>query len=194
MIWICIGCISFPLFILYDMNQIKSNSTYMKPLFLIGLTVLFSVTLKLSATVFESDYSVGFLTVAVFCLLAGLNLLLLVYTLFFAIPFQEAYVEGSKQKICKEGVYALCRHPGVIFLAGFYLFLGLALGRPMMLLAGLCFSVLNLLYVWIQDLYIFPALFEGYEEYRQEAPFLIPSRVSMTKCRADLKRRYGRKK
>ena len=66
MIWICIGCISFPLFILYDMNQIKSNRTYMKPLFLIGVVVLFSVTLKLSVTGFESDYPVGFLTVAVF--------------------------------------------------------------------------------------------------------------------------------
>lgn len=193
MIWICIGCISFPLFILYDMNQIKSNRPYLKPLFFIGFLVLSLVTLKLSVTVFESDYIVGFFTVAVFYLLAGGNLLLLVYTLFFAIPFQEAYVEGSGQKICKEGVYALCRHPGVLFFAGFYLFLGLALGRPMMLLAGLCFSVLNLLYVWIQDIYIFPKLFEGYEEYRREAPFLIPDRVSMRRCGEDLKLRYGRK-
>ncbi|PNV61816.1 hypothetical protein C0033_11240 [Clostridium sp. chh4-2] len=193
MMLICIGCISFPLFILYDMNQIKSNSKFFKPLFFVGSIILFSVTLKLSATVYDSDYSVAFLTVAVFYLLAGLNLLLLVYTLFFAIPFQEAYVEGSKQKICKEGVYALCRHPGVIFLAGFYLFLGLALGRPVMLLAGLCFTVLNLLYVWIQDTYIFPALFDGYEEYRKEAPFLIPDRDSVKKCKRDLSRRYGRK-
>ena len=193
MIWICIGCISFPLFILYDMNQIKSNRTYMKPLFLIGVVVLFSVTLKLSVTGFESDYPVGFLTVAVFYLLAGIHLFLLLYTLFFAIPFQKAYVEGSKQKICKEGVYALCRHPGVLFLAGFYLFYGLALGRPVMLLAGGCFTALNLLYVWIQDVYIFPSLFEGYEDYRKEAPFLIPGRDSVKKCVNDLKTRYGRR-
>ncbi len=113
--------------------------------------------------------------------------MLLVYTLFFAVPFQEAYVEGSKQKICKTGVYALCRHPGVLFLAGFYLFLSLGLGKPFMLLAGTVYTGMNLLYILLQDRYTFPRLFEGYDDYRKETPYLIPDADSIRKCISDLK-------
>lgn len=192
MIWIGIGCISFLLFILYDFNQIRSNHAFLKPLFLTGSFVLVFVTIKLSVTAYEGDFPVAFPAVAVFYFLAAVNLGMLVYTLFFAVPFQEAYVEGSKQTICKEGVYALCRHPGVLFLAGAYLFLGLALGRPMMILAGFIFTVLNLIYIWIQDTYIFPVLFDGYEEYKTETPYLLPTLTSIQHSAGDLGRRYGR--
>lgn len=192
MAWVYIGCVSFLLFILYDYNQIKSNSIYLKPLFLCGFVVLSIATIKLSVTAFDSDYTAAPYAVAVFYLFSALNLLLLCYTLFFAIPFDEAYVQGSKQKICREGIYALCRHPGVIFLAGFYLFLGLALCRPVMLLAGAAFTALNLLYVWLQDIWFFPLLFDGYEEYKKEAPFLMPNAVSIRRCFHDLAKRYGK--
>ena len=49
-------------------------------------------------------------------------LLLLIYALFFALPFQETYVvQNVGNKVCAQGMYALCRHPGVLWFTGFYL-------------------------------------------------------------------------
>ena len=187
MTYIGLGCLCFLFFILYDLNQIHKNHRGIRPLFAVGCITLCVLTITMSVTEFESDYQVTFPAVAVFFLLAGIQLMLLVYTLFFAVPFQEAYVEGSKQKICKTGVYALCRHPGVLFLAGFYLFLSLGLGKPFMLLAGTVYTGMNLLYILLQDRYTFPRLFEGYDDYRKETPYLIPDADSIRKCISDLK-------
>ena len=81
----------------------------------------------------------------------------------------------------------MCRHPGVLFLAGFYLFLSLGLGKPFMLLAGTVYTGMNLLYILLQDRYTFPCLFEGYDDYRKETPYLIPDADSIRKCISDLK-------
>lgn len=187
MTYIGLGSLCFLLFILYDLNQIHNNYKMIKPLFAAGCITLCVLTIIISVTASESDYQVGFPSVAVFFLLAGVQLFLLIYTLFFAVPFQEAYVEGSKQKICTTGVYALCRHPGVLFLAGFYLFLSLGLGKPLLLLTGMSYTVMNLLYVLFQDIYIFPRLFEGYGDYRKNTPFLLPNAAGFKKCIRDLK-------
>ena len=49
---------------------------------------------------------------AVFLTAAILFLGLLIYTLFFALPFDETYVKENHERLAyTEGVYALCRHP-----------------------------------------------------------------------------------
>ena len=51
-----------------------------------------------------------------------LFLCLLIYTLFFALPFEETYCEENKLRAAyTEGMYGLCRHPGVLWFAGAYL-------------------------------------------------------------------------
>ena len=48
-------------------------------------------------------------------------LALLIYTLFFALPFEETYCEENRLRAAyTEGVYGLCRHPGVLWFAGAY--------------------------------------------------------------------------
>ena len=46
---------------------------------------------------------------------------------------------------------------------------------------------MNLLYILLQDRYTFPRLFEGYDDYRKETPYLIPDADSTRKCISDLK-------
>jgi len=104
-----------------------------------------------------------------------------VYTLFFAVPFRQTYIEGSKQKIYTDGVYALCRHPGALWFFAFYLFLSLFLGSVTMLYATIVFSLLNIVYIVIQDCIVFPKLFDGYDEYKKKVPFLIPNVKSIEK-------------
>lgn len=96
MTYIGLGCLCFLFFILYDLNQIHKNHRGIRPLFAVGCITLCVLTITMSVTEFESDYQVTFPAVAVFFLLAGIQLMLLVYTLFFAVPFQEASRRQSR--------------------------------------------------------------------------------------------------
>lgn len=112
----------------------------------------------------------------------GLFLALLLYALFFALPFGETYCAGEpaeKARPYDRDVYALCRHPGVLFLAGVYLCWGMAVLPGDLLRNGMIFSLLNVLYVVFQDLVTFPAVFEDYTGYRRKVPFLVPTRASV---------------
>jgi protein-S-isoprenylcysteine O-methyltransferase Ste14 len=112
--------------------------------------------------------------------LGAVSLLAEIYCLFFAIPFGESYVSGDPgRKVCDRGAYALCRHPGVIFLFFAYVFWGLAaLPDPRFLILGAAFSVLDGLYALFQDRMSFPKIFSDYAAYRRRVPFLIPTKAS----------------
>ena len=65
---------------------------------------------------------------------AALFLALEIYTLFFALSVKDAYTRpGQKRPACQNGVYALCRHPGVLWVAGLYNCLWAAAGMPLLL-------------------------------------------------------------
>ena len=74
-------------------------------------------------------------------------LALLLYTLFFALPFSATYAPGSgPAPLCRTGVYALCRHPGVLWLSLFYFSLWLAAGSAELFAAFLGYTVLDVAY------------------------------------------------
>lgn len=183
------GCLGFIFFILCDINQISIKSRLLKTLFPLGCLCLIRSTLMIASSTGEvffvpwtAKYTFGFL--------ALLMLAMLVYTLFFALPFKKTYIslEGL-ERVYDQGMYALCRHPGVLWLAGFYLAYAVYLGSSLMLKAGLVYSLLNLIYVWLQDRFIFPRQFVNYAEYQAGTPFLIPSFESLRRSAAALKSR-----
>ena len=74
---------------------------------------------------------------------AALAFAALIYCLFFALPFEQTYADqDSGSRVCRSGVYALCRHPGVLCFAVMYLLLGLAA----LLLAAVIPTVASFLY------------------------------------------------
>lgn len=121
-------------------------------------------------------------------IISGIFFFLLIYSLFFAFPADEAYLKFGKKKVCDTGLYALCRHPGVLFLSLFYLFLWLSAGKLGVFAAFAVFTTLDVVYVLIQDFITFPRIFDGYENYRKTTPFLIPGVGSVKRCFATLKR------
>ena len=111
----------------------------------------------------------------------------LIYSLFFALPFQQTYTEqAGGRRVYSGGVYALCRHPGILCFFGTYLLLGLAALPTRMILRGLLFSLLNLAYAWFQDCVTFPKTFCDYTDYKKKVPFLIPTRNSVAMARKTL--------
>src|SRR5665648_1044449 len=124
MLILLLGCLSFLIFIIYDINQIKGNLIWIKPFFAVGCLTLCGVTGVMTLKTFESDISV---------------------------------------------------YPIVLIT---FLFLGIGLGKPFVLLAGAVFTVMNILYVFIQDKYFFPKTFKNYDHYQQHTNFLLPSKHS----------------
>lgn len=175
-----LGSLGFVLFWISDFNSIRWKKRWLQGCFTAGCLLLAAATVDM---VIHGWPGLG--ARAALCFTAAAAFLcMLMYTLFFAIPFQESYgrQEGGR-RVCKSGIYALCRHPGVLWLAGFYLFIWLALGGIVPLAAFVAFSLLDVIYVVIQDRIIFPILFEDYGEYQEQVPFLWPDKTSYLKCR-----------
>lgn len=182
MLWIMLGCAAFVLFFLYDI----AGATGRFYPFRIGFAArvpaapLLHRRPCLAGTVGEAYRLAGFF---IFTLLAFLFLVLLVYTLFFALPFHDTYLHGTTApSLCRSGVYALCRHPGVLWLSGFYLCLYAALGTRMLLAAFVVFTLFDIAYVVFQDRWSFPKQFPEYDDYRQSTPFLLPNVRSIRQC------------
>ncbi len=182
MSYILMGSFAFVLFVIYDINSVTVNYRILHGCFFIGCFLLTAATAGLiSSTITEEMWYTG--RVIVFAPIAIIFMLLLVYTLFFAIPFEDTYIKSDvKPKTCSTGFYAMSRHPGVLWFTGFYFFLWLSLSGMLLLAAGILFSLLNLGYIVLQDRWIFMRVFPDYGEYKATTPFLIPNYRSLNRC------------
>ena len=173
-----LGLCGFALFFLSDYNDWRLSRR--------GLRVCFPAggALLIAGTALECHWSGGpaggWLRWPALALGAVFGALL-VYTLFFALPAKASYTRpGENRRACTTGVYALCRHPGVLWFAGLYVCLWAALGLP--LWEAAVYSGLNVLLVVLEDRCVFPAKLEGYGDYQKTTPFLLPSRQSVRAC------------
>ena len=185
MLEVAFGIIAFILFVIYDLEQARflSNKYHgiIRLFFLVGFVFLIISTIS---AVYQSEiWRLTEVASARFFLLCALFfLVLLFYTLFFALPFEETYVSQNGFTTYDKGVYALCRHPGVLWFFGFYLFLWLALRGETLFLITLIFNILNFGYVVLQDCLTFPRVFCDYDNYKKYVPFLIPNLNSIKEC------------
>ena len=182
-----LGTAGFILYLFYDINSLKWQNRILHKFFWAGtFCVIISAVWSMTDTAFENRR----LPIVTACGLGGLFFLaLLIYTLFFAIPFDETYVEESRGRMaCREGVYALCRHPGVLWFAGLFLCLWGVTGDRVRGIYFLSMILWNLLYVVFQDIATFPRTFINYGEYKKTTPFILPDRKSIRACFGGKKR------
>lgn len=182
MLYFGFGIIVFGLYLLYDVNSVLWNHRVLHASFFAGTILLAGVTVWQAADAVRAGFFGG--KSIIWLVFAVVFLILLIYTLFFALPFDDTYLKSDtgKAKVYDGGMYALCRHPGVLWLFLFYLCLGAAFYPSEVLAAGLFYSLLDLLYVVFQDVWTFPKTFEDYEQYKKSTPFLIPNPGSMKKA------------
>ena len=174
-----LGMLGFLLFFLYDVNSFTWRSRLLHKSFALGVTLLAAATvLDLAAALRMGAFS-G-LKDLILLVAGALCLAALVYCLFFSLPFAETYQDtDGPPAVCDRGVYALCRHPGVLCMLGMYLFWGLGALPATMLRNGLIFSGFNTVYVCFQDRMTFPRTFPDYPDYQKNVPFLIPTGASI---------------
>ena len=185
-----LGCLAYVFFVMYDYSCIYRKRRFFRLGFVVGVVLLLVSTLVLTARSFVQTES-SILRLIILLTLALIFLSMLIYTLFFALPFNATYVSGDSG-LCTYGVYALCRHPGVLWLAGFYLCLWLAFGTSELLAAFALFTVFDILYVLFQDNWTFMKMFSDYRSYKDTTPVIVPSWKSIlyyilpSKCRTTI--------
>lgn len=166
-----IGGLGFVLFFLYDWNRVVWKKDWMSRFFLAGCLCQAAAGVGILRAIWREPGK-GWMY---FLFGALMFLAALIYTLFFALPFDSTYCqEADGHKACRSGIYGWCRHPGIWWFLGCFLCMGLACGDSRKVWYGLGLSFLNLLYAWYQDLWIFPKEFSDYEDYRKDVPFLLP--------------------
>ena len=164
MLNIC-GIIAFFMMYIYDLNLIYLGNKIFKKFFAIGSIILVFATLANIIIYFPKKIDAHFIIFLGLALLAAIGL---IYTLFFALKFDDAYKNTENKQPCvKTGVYALCRHPGVHMMILMYLCLYLAFQNETMLFMLIGFNLLNIGYVILQDIIIFPKQFVDYDEYKK---------------------------
>ncbi len=173
-----IGLCGFAFFFFSDYNDWHMGLRSLRVCFPIGTLLLAAGTVW--ETISGTPPLEGWLQGALL-FLGGIFFVLLVYTLFFSLPVKASYnAPGQKRRVCTQGVYALCRHPGVLWFVGLYLCLWAGGGLP--LWEAAVFSATNILLVLFEDVCVFPALLMGYESYKHFTPFLLPNRRSIRLC------------
>ena len=186
---IFLGCFAFFLFFLYDYNSILWQNKWLRSFFFLGCLLLVIATMTLLIPVIFNSNDNNWLTpIGLFFSILFFGLL--IYTLFFALPFQKTYCQNNKKpEICQTGVYALCRHPGVLWFIGFYFSLCLMAPDPALLLAACLYSICNILYIIFQDKWTFPQQFSNYADYQNKTPFLWPTGRSLRQCICTLRKK-----
>lgn len=119
-------------------------------------------------------------TTAVGWIVTVIGMCLLVYSVFIEIPLTLARRAGAGPRLVQTGTYALCRHPGVLWLAILLLGMLLIVQRTGFILLMLLWLVLDIVLVAVQDRIVFPRRFPEYEQYQRSTPFLIPTPTSVT--------------
>lgn len=178
MIYISVGIFGFIVIHLFDIVSLKRIPSGVKPgtwiagggLLAYSLTMLWLKGNILPLPIWSTWLGWGLLLI---------SLVLLIYSLFVNLPFRKTYIAtGVGDKLITTGLYALVRHPGVIWFIPFMLSLILVSKSSLLLIATPIFILLDILLVIIQDKFLFSQMFDGYDRYQRETPMLLPNRKS----------------
>jgi protein-S-isoprenylcysteine O-methyltransferase Ste14 len=192
MVYIILGCLGFLIVHLFDIVALKRLPAA-KPIIWfsgIGLFIYAIVMICLqSNTLILPAWSTG-----LGWALLSISFALLLYALFINLPFIKTYIStGVPDELVKTRMYALVRHPGVIWFVLLIFALILVSKSSLLLIAAPIFILLDIVLVVFQDKYFFGRMFDSYDSYRGETPMLIPSRESIGAFTDSVKRTQKQK-
>ena len=166
-----LGFAAFALFFLGDWNDWRLKRNWLRPCFFVGVALLVVSTVGLCI---GRGSALPVLFRVIFGILALIFGALTLYAV-LSVAFKTG--KSTEKKVCTDGLYALCRHPGVLFFVPLYFCLWLSCGLP--IYAAAIFCLLNGLLIVFEDVLVFPALLDDYDRYKLQVPFIIPSISSL---------------
>lgn len=168
--WIFLGLAAFLALTLFDVHKLKPIHPLFNGLFAVGVLMLIGATYGIMI----SEPWFTFTAQPMAWIIAGLGLGEMIFALFLALPFTTTYVRSVDQtSVINTGLYGMCRHPGVWGFIVYYLAASLASGHGTLLIAGIVFSVADLVHVTLQDRLFFSKTLVGYADYQRQVPFLF---------------------
>jgi len=165
----------YVLLLLFDMAQLYHRRALAVLSSTIGYLCVTSASIFLVLS-FRPFPAPVFLQILLLCGAAA-GVILMVLSLFVHLPQAEIYAgtpASTGRRAAATGLYALARHPFflsyTLFLASFgFLFRDASYNG-----LALAMLAMELVLVTIEDLVIFPRLFENYAEYQEAVPMLVP--------------------
>jgi protein-S-isoprenylcysteine O-methyltransferase Ste14 len=179
--YIFIGAIGFLFILLFDIYTLRGDGLKRKVLGLLGV-VLIAYSAIMATIVSEKIAIPSPLRIAAWIVWA-VTAFLLVYSLFLELPFKKTYGGAEYSSVLVDtGTYALCRHPGVVWFGLMFFFFFLATGAVLLIPAGIIWTAIDIVHVYIEDKYFFPRMFSGYKCYVKSTPMLMPNKNSIRRC------------
>lgn len=186
MLYVLLGTLGFPIFHLVDLAAIK-KIIWAKPLAWISGCGLIATSATL-ACLSPDKFSLPIWAVACGWVLLVVSMLQLLNSLFINLPFYKTYFKaGVSDELITNGLYAIVRHPGAYGLGIALFSLVLVSQSRLMLEAALIWMAIDIAVVAIQDRFFFDRMFDGYADYRNITPMLIPNWQSLARYATDFK-------
>jgi protein-S-isoprenylcysteine O-methyltransferase Ste14 len=91
----------------------------------------------------------------------------------------QTYDAEATHRLVTDGTYSLVRHPGVIWLFLTYVFAALYFTNYWLLVTAFVWTLVNTMYIVLQERLILRKLFHNYDTYIASTPMVIPSIRSM---------------
>lgn len=181
MLYIALGSLSFVCLFMFDLHTLRKNGLMKKINGLLGLGLLIfsSIMVTIVSPKLEFSPAIRIAGGTVWCI----AVFLLIYSLFLELPFVNTY--GKKEHsstLIVTGTYALCRHPGVLWFGLVYCSFFFLTGATLMIPAGIIWTGLDVLHVYLQEKLFFPKMFPDYIQYKGSTPMLIPTKSSIKRC------------
>jgi len=176
MLFILSGAIGFLFMLGSDLVGIKKNNVAQSLLAFFGTIIIVSssVGILLVGNTYQLDVGLR--------VLFGAIGLVFLFFLIYSVLIEVKKNKAESNQLVTSGTYALSRHPGVLWLFFYYVFGSLSFANTDILIAGIVWSLINVIYVIVQEKVIFTRIFSNYEIYKKETPMLLPTRSSIKKC------------
>ena len=185
MFYIAVGGFSFILGYLRDLADVRNRVVIKKVLGLasISLAIFSTVMLSIRSPLLPLPHFLSLAAWPVF----GVFALLFVYSVYIEIQLSQSRQDSKEKRLVTTGTYALSRHPTFLWSVLAMGFLVLATRSQYLLIAWPLWSILELVWVWLQDRFFLPATFAEYDQYRQSTPMLVPTGKSLRRCLTSLR-------
>jgi len=169
----------FALLLMFDVLSLGKRK-YVKYIFGISGFLMIFISSILIVLNYSHFLEINNMFRIVSLLIALASLILLIYSVFIEVG-RKTYKVKNEHSLVTSGTYALTRHPGVLWMLLLYIFGAIFFQNLLAIYAALIWTLANIIYVTIQERFIFHKIFDDYDKYRETTPMILPNFQSIEK-------------
>ena len=177
MLYLGIGIIGFVFLLMFDISSLCKKNHLKYVLGISGFLLILGSTVMIIVD-FSHFLQIDGIYRVISLIIAILSLILLIYSVFIEVG-KSTYEVNVEHSLVTSGTYALSRHPGVLWMLLLYIFGAIFFQNLLAIYAALVWTLVNIIYVSIQERFIFHKIFDNYDKYRKTTPMILPNYKSI---------------